>query len=213
MNKTKILAFFLSLSFLMTPAVHADNHEESSLLNPQTVKLKKAPEFKLTNLVKLPISLADYQGKVVVLEWYNPDCPFVAKHYESGNMPKLQAKAKELGAVWLAIVSSAPGKQGNHQEHVHREIQMAWGSNASEVLIDETGKVGKAYGAKTTPTMAVINSQGELVYFGAIDDDRSVDKENVAKANNFVMPVVEALSKGEKVAYSSNPSYGCGVKY
>jgi hypothetical protein len=149
----------------------------------------------------------------VVLEWVNYECPFVRKHYGSGNMQKLQAGARAKGAVWLSINSSAPGKQG-HYEGAELGKRMAdVKAQPDAYLQDPEGKVGKAYLAKTTPTMFVINPEGMVVYAGAIDDKPSTDKEDVAKARNYVQAALDAGLAGKPVETAATTSYGCGVKY
>lgn len=172
-----------------------------------------APGFTLNDATGKAHSLSDYKGKWVVLEWVNYDCPFVKKHYGSGNMQKLQAAAKAKGAVWLSINSSAPGKQGHFEgAALNKRIADAKAVPAA-YLVDPDGKVGKAYSAKTTPQMFIINPEGTVVYAGAIDDKPSTDKEDVATAKNYVTVALDAAMAGKAVETASTQSYGCGVKY
>ena len=172
-----------------------------------------APDFTLTDAAGKSHTLSSYQGKWVVLEWVNYDCPFVKKHYGSGNMQKLQKAALDKGAVWLSINSSAPGKQGHFEgAALAKRIADAKAVPAA-YLIDTEGKVGMEYKAKTTPTMFVINPEGKVVYAGAIDDKASTDQEDVATAKNYVTAALEAGMAGKAVQTSSTQSYGCGVKY
>jgi len=175
---------------------------------------KQAPNFTLMGVDGKEHSLADYKGKNVVLEWVNFDCPFVKKHYGSGNMPHLQ---KEYGSrddvVWLSICSSAPGKQGyfTGQELKDRMKQSDW--NASNYLIDADGEVGRMYGAKTTPQMFVIDKEGVLRYAGAIDNIPSTRVEDIKDATNFVSSALDNIKANKAVATKTSTPYGCGVKY
>lgn len=172
-----------------------------------------APAFTLTDTNGKTRSLADFQGKVVVLEWFNPDCPFVKKHYDSGNMPKLQSRYTQKGVVWLSVDSSAPGKQGNYPPAELNGITKAKGGAATAVLLDPDGTVGRAYGAKTTPHMYVIDGQGVLRYAGAIDSIASADEDDIPRATNYVAGALDAVLAGKTVEPATTQSYGCSVKY
>lgn len=173
---------------------------------------EKAPEFTLEGTSK-KISLSDFKGKVVVLEWTNHGCPFVRKHYDSGNMQSLQKKFTANNVIWLSIISSAPGKQG----HVNKEESISdkkkYNSSATDILLDPSGKVGQLYGAKTTPHMYVINKDGTLVYQGAIDDKADADKDSIPGAKNYVAEAISAVMKNQPVQVATTKAYGCGVKY
>lgn len=172
-----------------------------------------APNFTLKDCTGKERSLADFKGKTLVLEWTNPGCPFVKKHYGSGNMQKLQKDATAKGVVWLTICSSAPGKQGNMTpadvEKRCKEIDAA----ATAYLLDEDGKVGKLYGAKRTPEMYVINKEGILIYHGAIDDKKSPDPTDIASAKNYVDAALKETLAGKPVSTPKTEAYGCSVKY
>lgn len=174
---------------------------------------QQAPAFALPDTAGQVHQLADYQGKFVVLEWVNPDCPFVKKHYGSGNMQKLQQEYTGKGVAWLAICSSAPGKQGNYPPEKHAELAKARGSAATALLLDPDGKVGKLYGAKTTPHMFVISPEGKILYRGAIDDKPSTDQADVKTAKNYVKAALDAAMDGQAVAEPVTAPYGCSVKY
>lgn len=173
---------------------------------------EKAPDFSLEGTTK-KVSLSDFKGKVVVLEWTNHGCPFVRKHYDSGNMQSLQKKFTGNNVVWLSIISSAPGKQG----HVNKEESIAdkkkYNSSATDILLDPTGKVGKLYEAKTTPHMYVIDKNGVLVYQGAIDDKADTDQDSIPGAKNYVADALSAVLNGKSVQIPTTKAYGCGVKY
>lgn len=173
---------------------------------------KPAPAFTLKNVDGKDVSLSEFKGKIVVLEWTNPGCPFVVGHYKNGNMPKLQKELADKGVAWLAINST----NKNHKDYLTAsefKAQMAeWKANASHYLLDEDGKVGKMFDAKTTPHMFVIDKNGNLAYMGAIDDDRSTNGGKDAKVN-YVKKAVEELLAGKEVSEKATKQYGCSVKY
>jgi peroxiredoxin len=173
---------------------------------------EKAPNFTLKDLSGNEHSLKDFteKGHTVVLEWYNPECPFVKKHYrdDSRTMLKLQEQFKNEKITWLRINSGAEGKQGAGAEH-NRTMAGEFGIT-TPILLDETGKVGKMYGAKRTPEMYVIDAEGVLRYWGAIDDDsgfRTIGK------TNYVESAIKSVLAGETVKVQKTKAYGCSVKY
>lgn len=174
---------------------------------------EKAPSFTATDSNGKTHSLADYKGKFVVLEWHNKDCPFVKKHYDSKNMQGLQKDYTAKGVVWLTVISSKKNSQGyltnDEANKYFQEQEMA--SNA--FLIDEKGVIGKAYGAKVTPHMYVINPEGTLLYAGAIDDNSSSDASVIATSKNYVKAALDESMAGKKVSVATSKAYGCGVKY
>ncbi|MCB9990382.1 MAG: thioredoxin family protein [Rhodospirillales bacterium] len=172
-----------------------------------------APAFTLTDTEGVSHNLSDFAGKIVVLEWTNHECPYVMKHYDTGNMQKLQEQATADGVIWLSIVSSAPGKQGYTTPEEAKAIIEKAGAKATARLFDADGTVGTAYGAKTTPHMFVINEQGVLSYMGAIDDNASPRHDTVEGAHNYVMAAIDSLKKGEMPETTQTNPYGCGVKY
>jgi peroxiredoxin len=174
---------------------------------------EKAPDFTLTDVKGTKHTLSALKGKHVVLEWVNYDCPFVQKHYGSGNMQKLQKLASGKGVVWLAINSSAEGKQGNFTPAVIEKRSKEHGAAFSAYLLDTDGTVGRAYGAKTTPHMYLIDPQGTLVYAGGIDDKPSTDVEDIKSAKNYVQAALDESLAGKKVTTSTSAPYGCSVKY
>lgn len=174
---------------------------------------KSAPAFTLRDTNGRNRSLSDFRGKFVVIEWLNHGCPFVKKHYNSGNMQKLQKDAKAKGVVWLSVVSSAPGAQGNATAAQHNAQAKEHGAVTTAILLDESGKVGRAYGAKTTPQMFVIDPKGVVRYDGAIDDKPSTDPETVKGAKNYVKAALDQARAGKKVAVPLTQPYGCSVKY
>lgn len=185
----------------------------STILSPYLFAADSAPEFTLNDIAGQQHSLSSYKGKFVVLEWSNPDCPFVKKHYNSGNMQSLQKTYTEKGVIWLTINSSAPGKQGNYPADELANIAKLNNSVPTAILQDLDGKVGRAYGAKTTPHMFVINPDGKLIYQGAIDDNSSPNPEDAKSAKNYVQAALDEAMAGKDVSEPSTPSYGCSVKY
>jgi peroxiredoxin len=176
---------------------------------------EQAPDFTLPGLnPKMKnVKLSDFKGKIVVLEWLNHGCPFVRKHYDSGNMQSLQSKFTGQNVIWLSIVSSAPGKQGHVDEKGALKEKMDNKSAATDILLDPAGKVGMLYGAKTTPHMFIIDKEGKLVYQGAIDDHADTDKNSIPASKNFVVTAMEEVMAGKKVTAHTTKSYGCSVKY
>jgi peroxiredoxin len=174
---------------------------------------KKAPDFALSDIDGKSVTLSKLQGKFVVLEWFNDGCPFVKKHYNSGNMQGLQKEYGKKGVVWLSICSSAPGKQGNHANDEFKKILKDWKAEPAYLLVDAEGTVGRLYGAKTTPDMFVIGKDGSLVYAGAIDDQPVPDPESIKKARNYVREALDQAMSGKDVATKVTKSYGCSVKY
>ena len=172
-----------------------------------------APDFTAKDVKGESVALADLKGKVVVLEWVNFDCPFVKKHYASGNMPKLQEQYAAKGVVWLTVNSAAEGNQGYHEPSKMAEIAAKQGNKASNFLMDTDGKVGKAYAAKVTPHMFIIDKDGKLAYDGAIDSKPSTDAADVETADKLFVKALDAVLAGKEVADAKNKPYGCGVKY
>jgi hypothetical protein len=173
-----------------------------------------APDFTLTDVAGKTHKLSDYRGKTVVLEWVNPECPFVVKHYESsGNIPALQKAAAADGVVWLSINSGKAGAQGDYEPTKVSAWSSKTGAAPAAYLRDSDGKVGKLYGAKTTPHMYVISGDGTLVYNGAIDSIRSTKTEDIGKATNYVTAALASVKAGQPVAKATSEPYGCPVKY
>ena len=174
---------------------------------------KPAPDFALSDQNGQTQSLNGYRGKIVVLEWTNHECPYVKKHYDSGNMQALQKEMTAQGIVWLSVVSSAEGKQGFTDGTAARTVFEQAGAAATVRLLDFDGAVGKLYGAKTTPHMFVIDKDGALAYAGAIDDAPSADPATTAHAHNYVRAAVADLTAGMPVKTPITNPYGCSVKY
>lgn len=174
---------------------------------------KLAPEFILKDSNGKDVSLSQFKGRYVVLEWLNYDCPFVMKHYNSGNMQNLQKTYTGKGVTWLSIISSAPEQQGYYEAADVNRLNEEKKASPTAILLDPDGGAGKLYGAQTTPHMFVIDSNGILVYQGAIDDIRSTNPDDVAKAKNYVSAALDEAMAGKPVSVPSTKSYGCSVKY
>lgn len=172
-----------------------------------------APDFSLKSADGADVKLSDYAGKNVILEWTNHECPFVKKHYGSGNMQSLQAKYTGKDVVWLSIISSAPGKQGFVDAAEAQSLTQERKAKPSAVLFDPNGEVGKAYDAKTTPHMYIVNKEGELVYAGGIDSIQSANPDDIKKADNYVDMAMAEVLAGKEVSKSVTRPYGCSVKY
>lgn len=176
---------------------------------------KPAPAFSEKDASGKSHTLEAYKGQWVVLEWYNKDCPYVKKHYGSGNMQNLQKAYTGQKVAWLSVISSAEGKQGYLAPADALKNAKETGSNATAVLIDADGNMGKAYDAKTTPHMFIINPQGNVVYAGAIDNNDSASPKVISKSENYVKTALDlGLSGKEKeITKTSTKPYGCSVKY
>lgn len=205
MRRTILTSVFLGLGLfaLLTVAAFCGQAEVG----------KAAPDFTLPDSLGKNHTLSDYTGKIVVLEWLNHGCPFVQKHYNSGNMQKLQRMAKEKGVVWFSVISSAPGKQGYSTPDQANEIAQEKNAQPMAILLDPEGTVGKMYDAKTTPHMFIIEKDGILVYNGGIDDIPSTNVADLAKAKNYVLLALEELQSGKEVSIKTSQPYGCSVKY
>jgi len=174
---------------------------------------KPAPAFTGKNVKGEAVSLADFAGKAVVLEWTNLECPFVRKHYDTGNMQKLQKSAAEKGVIWITVNSSAEGKQGYCNAEKMTKCIETEKIESAQVLLDPEGTIGKAYAAKVTPHMFIINKDGTLAYDGAIDSNSSTEKADVATAEPLFANALEAVLAGKPIENAKNKPYGCSVKY
>lgn len=172
-----------------------------------------APDFEALGSDGKIYRLSDFKGKLLVLEWTNHDCPFVDKHYSTGNMQKTQEFAAAKGAVWLSVISSAPGKQGHVSADKANELSESRNAKPSAVLLDENGGMGRAYDARTTPHMYLIDESGVLRYMGGIDDKPTARQSDVDGATNYVMAALTGWTEDGKVATPVTAPYGCSVKY
>jgi len=172
-----------------------------------------APAFNTAATNGRSVSLADQRGKIVILEWTNHDCPYVRKHYDSGNMQTLQKEITAQGVVWLTLISSSPGTQGYVSPKEADELTASRKANPTAVLLDPTGAVGKAYGATNTPHMYIVDKAGLLVYAGAIDDRPTTRRADVQGAQNYVRAALDDMAAGRAVQTPVTRAYGCTVKY
>lgn len=209
----KVLSFMLTAVIgliVTTSTVEAGGDKPM----PDAPKIgQPAPGFTAINSNGDTVSLADYKGKTVILEWTNHDCPFVEKHYNSGNMQTLQNQARSQGFVWLSIISSAKGKQGQVDGTKANDIARQKNAMPTAILLDIEGKVGRAYDAKTTPHMFIIDPEGILRYQGAIDSISSASMDDIKTATNYVQQAMNEMIAGKPVSTSDTTPYGCSVKY
>ena len=198
---TRVLAAAAIAFALTTPAAAAP------------VLGQPAPAFSALGADGKTHSLAQFKGKTVVLEWTNGGCPYVQKHYKSGTMQGVQKQATADGTVWLTLISSAPGKQGYLSPDEAKGWKAANGAASTELLLDPTGVVGKAYEAKTTPHMYVVDKAGTLVYMGGIDDRPSANPESLKGAKDYVTAALADVKAGRAVETPASRPYGCAIKY
>lgn len=199
----------MKLTALLIAAVAA----VSSPVLAAPVPGQPAPAFRGVDVNGKPVSLADFRGRTVVLEWNNPNCPFVQKHYTSGNMQSLQQKNTAAGVVWLAVNSTAE----SHSDYLAPAKLAAWFGEQkaapTAIVMDPKGEIGRAYGAKVTPHMYVIDAKGTLVYAGAIDDKRSANPADIKTSTNHVAAALGEVAAGKAVTTPSTTAYGCTIKY
>jgi len=198
--RTSIIAAFLCALAAVTLTANVKNGEI-------------APAFQLLDAHGNQHSLEQYRGKYVVLEWTNHQCPFVKKFYADGHMQGWQKSFTDKEVIWLSIVSSAEGKQGHLTQEQAQSLEKAQNEHATAKLLDSSGKVGRAYGAKTTPHMFIIDPQGVIIYQGAIDSIRSANSADIEKADNYVVNALDAALADKPIAVARSRPYGCSVKY
>ncbi|NEZ04351.1 thioredoxin family protein [Wenzhouxiangella sp. XN201] len=173
-----------------------------------------APDFSVVDTQGNVHSLSDYAGEKVILEWTNHECPFVAKHYGAGNMQEQQRIARdEHDVVWLSVISSKPGSQGHVSPEKADQLTESRDAYPDAVLIDESGDMGRAYDARVTPHMYIIDEDGILRYMGGIDSIPSADQDDIPDATQYVVVALEELAAGEEVSQTTTRPYGCTVKY
>ena len=203
MKLMTIAAGFAALIGIASPAFAEKKMEKAEM----TDHAAHAAAFTLKDVTGAEHSLSDFAGKTVVLEWVNYGCPYVKKHYESDNMQSLQEKYTEKGVVWLSIAS------GNTAKSLSESDTKKAGTKATAVLLDLTGETGKAYGAKTTPHMIVIDKEGHIAYDGAIDSKSTTEQSDIADSESYISEALDAVLAGEKVETAKTKPYGCSVKY
>ena len=172
-----------------------------------------APDFSVPDVNGETHSLSQYKGKYVVLEWFNPECPFVKKHYGSGNMQKLQGEYTGKGVVWLTIDSNALGAEGNLSPEQAQKVMKEWNTKQTALLLDPDGKAGRGYNARNTPHMFVINPEGKVIYEGAIDSKATPNPNDIASSTNYVKVALDESMSGKPVSNANTRPYGCSVKY
>lgn len=214
----KPLMTVLAVLAFSAPAM-AESHDHDHGTTPASggkapVVGQAAPDFSGVDADGKTVKLSDLKGKIVVLEWHNPECPFVVKHYDSKNMQKLQtAAAAKADVVWLSVNSGAVGLQGHLTGEQAKEYMTKHEAKPAHYLLDTKGEIGQLYQAKTTPHMFVIDKEGVLAYAGAIDDKPTPRQTDIDGAKNYVTAAIEALEAGKKVEVATSQPYGCGVKY
>lgn len=214
MKRHTLLPFFaLMVAALALTAFTFDLPSAERAPSDDAVVGEPAPSFTLTGTNGETYALSDLEGQYVVLEWLNFGCPYVQKHYGSGNMQALQEEYTGKDVVWLSVVSSAPGKQGHYPPEEMNAQNAEHGGAQTAILMDESGEVGRTYGAKTTPHMYVISPEGTLLYKGGIDDKPTTDEADIEGAENYVTAALDAAMNGEAVPTETAPPYGCSVKY
>ena len=198
----------LALGLSLTSRATADDHMEEAEAKPMQAQIgQPAPEFSLKDQEGNDVNLADHKGKIIVLEWFNDQCPYVKKWYGQGNMNTLASQYADKDVVWLAVDSS-------NFSSVEENAQIASEWKIDRPLLDDSeGKVGKMYGAKTTPHMYIIDTEGNLAYMGAIDDNSSSNTADIESATNYVAQALDELLAGESVSTQETRPYGCGVKF
>jgi peroxiredoxin len=210
----KIKLLLVTLVILLTAqlGIAGSSKKETSAIKTLE-SMSTAPDFSLKGQDGKTYSLKDYKGKIVVLEWFNNDCPFVEKHYGTSNMQKLQEKYTGQGVVWFSVSSTKP-EQAFKSEELSK-IYADRKAKATAILMDSNGEVARAYGAKTTPHMYIINTEGTIAYMGAIDSNDSFSKDAVAKAKNYVSEALDVLlgkDKTKTIQVPQTKPYGCSVK-
>ncbi len=208
----KVRHVLWTAAILAAGGVAATGGQEAAPVQ-QVVPGKAAPAFERKDLKGSVQSLAAHRGHFVVLEWTNYDCPFVKKHYETGRMQALQKRLAADGVVWLSVCSSAPGKQGHLTPGAWEARMKALGAAPAALLVDADGTLGRLYGARNTPQMAVIDPAGILIYAGAIDDQPGINREIMDQAVNYVARAIEEARAGKPVTTPVTKPYGCSVKY
>ena len=174
---------------------------------------KPAPDFAAADTNGKQVRLADFKGKLVILEWSNHQCPYVRKHYGAGNMQKTQEAARALGVTWITIISSAPGEQGHVSAAEANKLTTERNAKPHHVVLDPQGKIGRQYAARVTPHMFIVGTDGKLLYKGAIDSIRSARQSDIPNAKNYVTAALGEIKSGKPVADADTAAYGCTIHY
>lgn len=210
--KKSIILF--SLIFAATMALNLTNETETEKNTTADATVgEQAPEFEVMGADGVMYSLSDFEGQYVILEWLNYGCPYIQKHYNGDNMQQLQEKYTEEGVVWLSVISSAPGTQGYMEAEEAQQSIEEYDSSPTAILLDPEGEMGRAYDARVTPHMFIIDPEGVVRYNGAIDDKPTPQASSLETAHNYIDAAMNSLMNGEEVQVKSNTPYGCNVKY
>ncbi len=207
MKKTALLSLIIAASVMLLNFTSSDSEKAGAVVGQQ------APDFSVVDAHGNMHSLSDFEGQYVILEWLNHGCPFVRKHYDGNNMQELQQRYTEKGVVWLSVVSSAPGTQGYMEPEETLQTAAEKGAAPTAILLDVDGTMGRAYDARVTPHMYIINPEGVLEFNGAIDDRPTARARDLEGAHNYVVAAMTSLLNGEPVEVTTNTPYGCTVKY
>jgi len=202
-----ILFSSLALAALCVGATAVRHNSEKAAIGEVT------PSWTVTDTTGKTEEISAYRGKFVVLEWTNPDCPYVLKHYNSGNMQKVQKEAEAMGAVWLSIDSSSSGNPGFRTASQMNKLRSDWKINSKATILDSEGKLGLMYSAKNTPQCVILDPKGVMIYNGAIDDNSGAEGAEIAKSKNYVLTNLKLATEGKPVEESTTRPYGCGIKY
>ncbi|WP_234571743.1 thioredoxin family protein [Rhodohalobacter sp. 614A] len=210
MKKLTIL-FLLILAATMVINLTIEDKENAPAVD--ALVGQQAPDFEVVDAHGNTHSLSDYEGQYVILEWLNHGCPYIRKHYDGNNMQQLQEKYTDQGVVWLSVISSAPGEQGYMEPEEARQSIEEYDASPTAILLDPEGEMGRAYDARVTPHMFIIDPTGTVRYNGAIDDKPTPRASSLETAHNYIDSAMSSLMNGEEVEVKSNTPYGCGVKY
>lgn len=206
MKQSILFSLLLAAALILVNMTGSDERGNPQIGQP-------APDFEVADAYGKVHSLSDFEGSYVILEWLNHDCPFVRKHYDGNNMQELQERYTEKGVVWLSVISSAPGTQGYLEPEEAQSITQEKGASPTAVLLDPEGTMGRAYDARVTPHMYIINPEGILEFNGAIDDRPTARARDLDGAHNYVVAAMTSLMNGSAPEVTSNTPYGCTVKY
>ena len=209
----KKLIILFSLIFAATMVINLTTETKKNAPVVDAIVGEQAPDFEVMDANGNMRTLSEFEGQYVILEWLNHGCPYIRKHYDGNNMQQLQEKYTDQGVVWLSVVSSAPGTQGYMEPEEARQSIEEYGASPTAILLDSEGEMGRAYDARVTPHMFIIDPSGTVRYNGAIDDKPTPRASSLETAHNYIDAAMNSLMNGEEVEVKSNTPYGCGVKY
>lgn len=209
----KKLIILFSLIFAATMVINLTTKNEENTPTVDAIVGEQAPDFEVMDANGNMRSLSEFEGQYVILEWLNHGCPYIRKHYDGNNMQQLQEKYTDQGVVWLSVISSAPGEQGYMEPEEARQSIEEYDASPTAILLDPEGEMGRAYDARVTPHMFIIDPSGTVRYNGAIDDKPTPRASSLETAHNYIDAAMNSLMNGEEVEVKSNTPYGCNVKY